>query len=423
MLRNRRKSKFAAALGAFFASAVLFGSCWTGTSRVAVLWTDRPEFAAYAEHFNSGQSRFKIETYYREDPAQALAGTKAYPDLVVGSWLKSASTRAYFKPLDYFFEDLLLKETAFYPRLLALGNIDSKQYLLPVSFNLPALIFSRDNAALVPTPFTLSLEDIQRLAKAYNRLNGDSFIRMGFSPRWNDEFLFIASSLWGTSFREGTPLAWDAGALEKAISMVRAWTADANRDAAAEDEFSFKYLYDPAPKLASSGRILFAYLPSDELFTVPEERRATLDFRWIVRESSIPVIEGASYLGICKNGKGRDAADAFVQWFYREDTQRELLAQSERNRTDETVFGIADGFSALRSVNEQVYPQFYPGLLGHVPPADYLSPPNILPRDWLILKSRVVLPYLHDRALAAAGAKVPTLDDRIADWYRRNPKR
>lgn len=410
----------------FFAPFLCFllaCSCAFTSDEAAVMWTDRPEFALYAEQFNVSQNRYKIELVYKEAPAQALIGAQTVPDIVVGSWLKSASTRAFFAPLDYFFEDLLLSEPIFYPSLLSLGNIEGKQYLLPVSFNIPAFIFARENASLVTQPFTLDLDDVKALGKSYNEKSGGYYTRMGFSPRWDDEFLFVFAHLYGASFREGAPLAWDAAALERAVAAVRAWTAEANGDAVEEDDFAFKYLYDPTSRLAASGRILFAYITSERLFTVPEETRATLDFRWVARDSSIPVTEGATYLGLCKKGKARTAASAFVQWFYKESTQKRLLEQSKRVRTMEYVFGIADGFSALRSVNEDIYPTFYPGLLGHVPPADYLNAPNILPKDWTVVKKRVVLPYLHDRTGPAAEKAEMTLEERLVDWYRRNPSK
>ena len=402
--------------------ALAFASCDIGQQRAAVMWTDRPEFVAYAEHFNAGQSRYKLEVFYKDAPAQALIGAVDVPDLVVGSWLKSASTRAFFTPTDFFFEDLLLIESSFYPSLLKLGNIDGKQYLLPVSFNIPSFIFSRENSSIIAKSFTLSPEDVKALGKTYNERKDVYFTRMGFSPRWDDEFLFVFATLYGASFKEGAPLAWDDAALERAIAQVKAWTAEANGDAAAEDDFAFKYLYDPAPKLAASGRILFAYMISNKLFTVPEESRSALDFRWIARDSSIPVVEGAAYLGMCKNGKARNAANAFVQWFYKEETQRQLLDLSKKYRTTETSFGIADGFSAIRSVNEQIYPIFYPGLLGHVPPEDFIQAPNILPKDWTTLKRRVVLPYLRDRS-GASPDKGTTLAARIENWYIQNPRK
>jgi hypothetical protein len=68
-----------------------------------------------------------------------------------------------------------------------------------------------------------------------------------------------------------------------------------------------------------------------------------------------------------------------------------------------------------------VYPKFYPGLLGHVPSEDYLSSPNILPRVWLSLKEKVVLPYLHN-CIHDNSAEYPAsvLQERIREWYRLN---
>jgi len=86
----------------------------------------------------------------------------------------------------------------------------------------------------------------------------------------------------------------------------------------------------------------------------------------------------------------------------------------------ETSFGIAGGFSAIRPVTEQVFPQFYPDLLRHMPPQDFLSPPNILPSNWMEIKQRVILPYLHDRARHPNNADLIPLERRLADWQRLN---
>ena len=86
----------------------------------------------------------------------------------------------------------------------------------------------------------------------------------------------------------------------------------------------------------------------------------------------------------------------------------------------ETSFGIGGGFSALRPVTEQIFPRFYPDLLGHMPPENFLTPSNILPGNWLILKERVVLPYLHDRARQPDREGIYPLERRLADWQRVN---
>jgi hypothetical protein len=150
------KHLFPAALLAF-----LLGSCGSWETSTAILWTDRPEFALYAESFNAAQDRYKIEVQYFESPAKKLTDTREYPDIVTGSWLKSASTRTLFRPLDYLLKDQSVDPSAFYSRLLALGRIEGKQYLFPVSFNLPALVFARDNGQLLSNLFVISPEEIK----------------------------------------------------------------------------------------------------------------------------------------------------------------------------------------------------------------------------------------------------------------------
>ena len=394
-------------------------SCSLLPEKTAVLWTDRPEFAFYAAEFNAVQNQYKIEVRYFDSPAQELIRSGGYPDIVAGCWLKSASTRAYFKSLDRFFGKNL-SESAFYPRLLAMGSIDGTQFLLPVSFNIPALIFARDKGELLSNPFTIGFAEMKQLGKDYNIEKNGVYTRMGFSPLWDDNFLFITAALFKVSFQEAEPLAWDAASLERAMGFVYDWINEVITGSQAGEDFYFKYFYEPPATLALSERILFTYMDSDELFTLPEERRNSLDFRWIAEGGVIPLAESAVYLGLPKKGKASGAAAAFVRWFYQAETQRRLLERSKDTRAIETSFGISGGFSALRTVTEQVFPQFYPGLLGHMPPEDFLSPANILPGNWTTLKERVILPYLRDRARSPNRRQVYPLERRLADWQRAN---
>ena len=395
-------------------------SCIPGRNRTAILWSDRPEFAFYVGYFNAVQDQYKVETRYYEFPAQKLKEDSDHPDIVAGSWLKSVSTRVFFKPLDKHFKDNSLLHDDFYPRLLAMGNIDGKQYLLPVSFNAPMIIFARDNGEQLSNLFTISFAEMKNLGKNYNAETRGVYTNMGFSPTWDNNFLFMAATLFNTSFREAEPIAWETAALEQAMNFAYDWTCEANTGIQAVDDFTYKYLYNPPAALALSGRILFTSMNSDSFFTLAEDQQDSLDFRWLAERETIPLIEESVYLGLPKKGKVPKAAEAFLRWFFDAATQRSLLEMSQKNRMSETSFGISGGFSALRPVTEQIFPQFYMGLLGRMPPAEFLSPPNILPVNWIALKERVILPYLHDRSRQPNSDDVYPLDQRLADWQRIN---
>jgi ABC-type glycerol-3-phosphate transport system substrate-binding protein len=403
-------------------AALLFTLAFLACSgnKTALIWTDRPELALYGEYFITAQERYKVEIRYFDSPAGELKNAAVRPDIVIGRWLKSASTGTYFKPLDNLFGANKLSRSVFYPQLLTMGRVERSQYFLPVSFNAPAIVFARDKAAGLSDPFTISFEEIKKMGKAYNAENRGVYTRMGFSPFWNDDFLFITATLFGASFREAAPIAWNSAALNRSMNFIYDWTHEANTGNNVEEEFTFKYFFEPPIKMVQSGRILFTFMESNDFFTLSEDSRRSLDFRWIAEQNVIPLAEDSVYLGLPKKGKSPQAAKAFVLWFFQIETQRQLLESSRANRMDETVFGICGGFSALNPVTEQIFPKFYIDLLGHMPPAELLSPANILPGNWTVLKERIILPYLSDRARRARTNDVYPLERRLSDWLRVN---
>jgi hypothetical protein len=398
--------------------AFILFSC--GGNKTAQIWTDRPEFALYGEYFNNSQNQYKVTVRYFEFPSAELEKPGPKPDIVAGSWLKNASTGTRFKSLNNLFGAQKLSRSVFYQRLLAAGRIDNDQYLLPVSFNLPALIISRDRASELSNPFTIGFDEVKRLSKSYNTENRGAYTRMGFSPLWDDNFLFVTPVLLGAAFREAAPLAWDAAALDSSIDYIYNWTHEINTNHQAEEDFTFKYFIEPQERLVQSGRILFSYMESGGLFTLSESSKNNIDFRWIMEQNKIPIAENLVYLGIPKKGKAQKASKAFIQWFFLTETQRRLMEYSRANRINETIFGICGGFSSLTPVTEQIFPRFYPELFGRMPPSEFLTVHNNLPADWAVIKERIVLPYIHERAGKKTTDDVYPLEKQLADWIKIN---
>ncbi|MDR1363115.1 MAG: hypothetical protein LBJ35_03585 [Spirochaetaceae bacterium] len=400
----------------FFLLLMLLSACAElGGGGAAVLLTDRPEFAFYAEQFNISQNKYKIEVIYQNNIADDFYNSKRPPDIIAGSWLKSAATLKHWQGLDFLFRKNAGLEKKFYPSLLALGSFNKKQYLLPVSFNLPIIIFLKNNDLPVSNLFTIELDEIKALGKIFNEERNNVFSRIGFSPLWNNDFLFEIAVIFNAAFKEGSPLDWNPEALDKAIAYAREWIDESNGGVKAEDEFFFKYFFDPTPKLVINSRILFAYMNSSDFFTMTDETHGLLDFRILSGGGLAPVSENAVYYGLYKRGGAQNAARAFTVWFFNEDTQMLLLQKSNENHLSDTIFGIANGFSAMHTVNETIFPLYYPALSGHMPPANLLAAPNILPKNWIGIKERVVIPYLRD---ACRMDDAPPLKQRLGDWLR-----
>ncbi|MDR2803933.1 MAG: hypothetical protein LBB22_06570 [Treponema sp.] len=391
----------------------LISACSEFEDKAAVLLTDRPEFAFYAEQFNFNQDKYKIEVIYKNNVAEDIYDKNNVPDIIAGSWLKSAATLKNWRNLTFLFKENPELEKSFYPALLALGKFDKKQYLVPVSFNLPVIVFSENNSQLISNSVTIELEEIKKLGKDFNEEKNKIYTRIGFSPLWNN-FLFEIATIFNVSFKEDSPLYWNEEALSEAVLYARNWV-DENGGLKAEDDFYYKYFFDTLSKLVTANRILFAYMKSSDFFTMPPETLANMDFRMLSGSGLIPVSESSVYYGLHKKGRAKSAARAFTVWFFNEDTQQLLLAKSREKHLTDTIFGIANGFSAINTVNENIFPIYYPTLLGHMPPAGQLAVPNILPKNWIEIKERVVIPYLRD---ASRSTNTMPLKQRLNDWLR-----
>lgn len=407
-------------IGFIAAAAAAMASCGLFEPAIADLWTDVPQMALYAASFNNSQDRYRIHVSYEPELAASLEREKSKPALAVGRYLKNSKTRSHFLALDQLFSELVINQSALYPDLLELGNADGRQLLLPVAFNIPLVAFSKSRDASMKDGFVIDLAELEAKSAEDNKTLKSSFTNMGFGPRWYPDFLYAMVRLYGADFREGAPLKWDKDDLRAGIAATRAWVERANGSIAKEEEFQFKYLYLPRYRSVEEGRIGYAVMRSCDFFVIAEERRAGLSFRWLAKAESIPVDDDIVYVGICREGKGRQAAEAFLKWFYAEDTQKSLLEESRKYRSMESSFGIAGGFSAVKAVNEKLYPLFYPSLLGKLPEASYLKAPNVLPPGWDKIKEGIILPFL----LEATGVNPPAdpdavLTKRLFDWQEK----
>ncbi|HAE22037.1 MAG TPA: hypothetical protein DCG47_06915 [Spirochaetaceae bacterium] len=405
-------------------AALSLGACGILESPVALMYTDVPEMALYAAAFNISQNRYKIHVSFEENLPESLAKRKDKPSLAIGRYLKSAESRAQFQSLDYLFTELVINQSAFYPSLLELGNLDGRQVLLPVSFNLPLILFDTSRDKEIKDNFVIGIDEMQALSASFNKSVKQSYTNMGFAPRWYPDFMYELLRLNNANFIEGSPLKWNKAGIDAGMAYLRSWSTTLNGSALAEDDFQFKYLYLPEHRSVQEGRIAFSYLNSSRYFAIPEERRASLSFRWLAKDGAVPVADDPVFAGILRSSPAKSAAEAFLKWFFSEETQRALLEDARRYRSMESAFGLAGGFSSIRAVNEKSFPLYYPSLLGKMPPASYLKTVASLPSVWPLMKSEVLLPLL----LEATGSNPPQdihaeLEKRLTAWLMRRGKR
>jgi hypothetical protein len=381
------------------------------------LVTNRAEMAAYVDRFNALQSEVKVVLSYQESPAQAVLDGVA-GDIVIGEGLSTPSLMDRMEGLGDIVKPGKIDPSWYYARLLALGSRDNRPVLVPLSFSLPAVVFVRP-ATDLPTMF-MPLETLKSMSRAFNKSSkAGALLNVGFSPGWNPDFLTAVALLFGAHLRpgrNGVP-AWDENGLRKTVDYTRSWLEDVNGGAEADAAFSRRILVQPWYKLLSSGKTMFALTPFRDLFALPEEDRREFDFRWLSQDGIIPVLDNVMYAGVPRAARGKTGAKTFLLWFCSLPVQQSLLTVNQSRRIG--VFGITDGFSALKSINEKDLPAKYPLLLGHIPMENLLAFPDILPDNWLKLRDAVVVPWILG---TASGTESQTLEKRLEDWQNAQKK-
>ena len=414
----------------FLLYSVIFFFCScskTVEEQIAIIWTDKTEVASYCELFNASQKDYKIIAEYKASPAKEILKDNSRADLVISSSLKGKETRNKFCTLDHLLKDKI-DESLFYESLLSLGNIEGKQYLLPVSFNLPTLIFSISNKHAIENLSTISFEEVKNISHSFNTKKGEAYTKMCFSPRWEKDVLYIATQGMGASFEEkddddGIPFMWDEEALKKSILYLKEWSREVNENSFFEDEFKFKYLYDLPYILISNGFCTFYYMPTDALFSIPKEKMENIDFRYLTFGQNVPCKDNILYMGIISESKNKKTSEAFLNWFYSPQVQESLLNRKTKISLALQEFGIAGGFSALKPITEKIFPKYYPLLLSHLPPTQNITPPKILPTNWKNIKEELIFPYLLEATFSASGkdnASIPDLKEKCEEWKAKH---
>jgi ABC-type glycerol-3-phosphate transport system substrate-binding protein len=383
-----------------------------------VLWTDRPEFAAYAQAFNSAQKEYVVEVVYKDSSASALKGKKVGRwDVAIGPFLNSVSLNDTFMPLESLFSDGTVSKPRFYQGALEKGVQNGHQMLLPFSFNVPAFIFQSgkikqefDSFALAPGSFSAICLDFNNAKSRH--------AKSAFSPLWNPKSLFFFSIL-----SPGLCSQFEAGFevrqqdVETGLSYVRQLIEDLDGGIRSEMQFRDKYLYKNPLELLDSSHIFFWYSDVGSFYTLPADRRQNLDFRYYLNsKGKVAACEDMLWLGIPKKGGNTMGAVAFIKWMMSHDVQQDLILRARE--MDIRSFGLAGGFSALRTVNEDALPQLYPFVTAFIPQDDYLAFPDPCPTDWYTFKNGALIPYLVQECISQETSR--KLWEVTESWRRMN---
>lgn len=404
-----------------FLSILFIEGCSKNNSEVLILWTDNVEFASYAELFNSCQNDIKVAAVYKADIISAIQTVKGHtpPDLCAGSYLSSGISKHYFSKVSGVFSDKL-KPESFYPALLDFGKKGHTQYLLPVNFNLGAIVYDINNSDYVTGTDSINFDQIKESSKKFNTLNKDNiYTKMGFAPQWNADFLYEVIAADNIKFTyQNETIKFNIPQFETTLDSLKNWTNEINTSCNDEKDFSFKYLYTPYNKQVLQQKSLLAYATSDALLSLSEEQLDKMDFKWLSSNSKLTALENETMIGIYRKSKNKAACKKFIQWFMTKDAQEMMLKRKIDMNLDTNTFGIASGFSSLIEVNEHVLPIYYKCLLAKIPASTQIKAPFVYSSQWKTIKRDVLLPFVISNL--EGKNEVADFSKNYSEWVNQN---
>lgn len=371
--------------------------CMMFSNQNVKLLTHNPEILAYVEVFNASQDTYSVEVIYSSEPDKVLMGKGEPVDIIIGEWLACPSSMKNCESLNSLFKNNRVNPDSFYPELLHLGMLEKEQKVLPLNFSLSCIIYDKKAETIVFSDIYIYLENLKTSSLKYNTARNNRLLRMGFSPFWNDEFIYLTAILFGTNFRRGIDeyVTWNADALVKTTTFLKNWVNEIPGSYSAEKIFSKKYLNAPPYQLIKEKQILYFYLNSRDLYKIPQEKFEYLDFRWLSHENKTVVNDDILFIGIPRKSRNKKGGKTFISWIFNPAIQDKLLEINHFKKLDR-IFGLAGCFSSLKEVNITSLPRHYPLFVNHIPLSDSLIFPGNFPDDWQRNKTENIKTWLKE---------------------------
>lgn len=386
--------------------------CGSNTSEPVTVWTSEPLIADYFDWYNANVDGAPVEVR----PIEAGAGyelvttEESSPDLIIDRNLLKGDASAEYASLDGIVDG---RVDEFYRPILEAGRIDETFRLVPLSFDVPAVMFADAWQPAQDERRSLDIEELREAAGAFNESNDERPVRMGYSPIWQPSFALAATNAFGVRFREGPeemPL-WSSDAADEVIAFMREWSTQTNPGAGAEESFQDRYLVGPGNRSVQQGRAGFWYTTAAEFYTMPDREIADLDVRWLTRDNTLDVGDHIRWAAIPAGSDQPESARSLLRWLLNPDTQRRLIDASYGDR--EPSFGLASGFSSLKEVNTRYLTETHPELTGRVPGESQLRRPVVEHALWPRLAEGVVIPWLRE---AVQEEQDLPLAERLRNW-------
>lgn len=390
----------------FFVSIILF-SCG---NKIIVCASSSVDVAFFAEQFNAVQNKEKILFLYFDDTRESL-NLDQIPDIIIDHNIIDIHGRINLKDLS----STLGNKKRYYKGLLNCGKIHNRQRFVPLSFNLPILSYKHTQGNNEYPPF-LDLHEIEKYASPLNQATRYEYKSIGFSPFWDLEALYMAYRLLGLQFSTKNELfSFPQEILTQSHEKVQKWLEKLVPDLLMEEFFRDKYRNTSGDRLIQEELVRFFFYTTNSYFkTTPQVQKENL-FSWLSLQNQVLAIEDFLYAAIPNNANNSRGAKKFLKWLLSEKTQKFLI--DKKIEIGYESFGLCDGFSPLKAVNEKKLSSLYPAFaLSPIPKEEQIIFPKSMPIGYPQAKKQVIEPWLYKNLL---GTNEMDLGFEINRWVNQ----
>lgn len=377
-----------------------------------VIWGDRPEYIVYVDYYNNLDSQNRGVFRYKENILPDHIERNDAPDIIIARNIAYHSAKRAMRTIPRSIINGGGEKELFYNNLLAAGTIGRNQNLVPISFNVPIIVFDRTQP---PPEFVISstftLDQLRRGGEQLNLYNEEVLSRVGFSPQWDAGFLYLGTKIYGANYREDRQgnIRWDEEEIFDALRYFRGWNSEIASDEL--ERFIVRYIREPLDKRLADQRIGFFV---DNIVNYSKLDAGQFDFRPIANATGVFIDEDMTFIGIHKYGKSNTQAQNFIRWLLQQETQAALIAHTHAYGTD--LFGFANGLSTLKDISVRIIPQYYPWLIGSIPNISNTPTPAYPPKYWNRIRDEVVRPWLQN---FLNDIDQESIENEITKWRKR----
>lgn len=401
-------------------AAAAIHSCGVFSPPLTII-TDNPEAADYLEYIRaeSDIQNFRIEYSVEADRSAAIGGSQA--DIIISSSIANPAFSPFvhsyplrrweaLKPArdSFVFSDI-------YPGSYRAFMRDRRLGIVPLSFNLPIVYFSREMEAAMPDTQSISSNELLTLAQDYTSLRGENYVEMGFSSLRDIRFLDILIRR-ETSVRGAIPSAPE---LETALEKIAGELAQIKQLPQAQLYFNSIFAYSADHADMEAGRIYSALGSLSEHLAAGPSRIRQFNYTWLYSEEGAEVIQPILYAAVLDSSKQKNRAFRFLRQILSSGIQSSYL--DFKIERDESPMGFLIGFSSSRLVNERVLSVMAAGPELSVPPMEDLIFPGIPDYLWNRVRREVYYPWLRDY-LYTGEVSSADLETDIDSFYKLNSR-